>query len=180
MKQSFECANMEIDNSYISAIAFTKAMDYNATINLKAVMGEMYDKYDYFIIYYNSFGCWNAVTSYTAGAAVGLNATAMWTLGMKGLNWMNSTYNGISNEIAYFPDRFTLPINGYGGYNSSIQSGIVFRKPDNPFVNINIVPYLVRTGASCNAVNTGNGGYDINYSFSIYGLYEDEHKKKYN
>lgn len=172
MKQSFECANLEFDYNYASGSAFTQSMTYSTQIDLIQVLGPMYNKYDYFIIYFNSIGTWCAVTSYSAGTAVSLNATAMWTLGVSGLSWYNVNYNGNPNNLAFFPDRFTLPINNYSGYNSGIQSGLVFRK-SNPIVNLSISPYLVRTGSSANAVNTANGGYDINLSFTIYGLYDD-------
>ncbi len=174
MKQSFECANLEFDYNFSSAIAFTQSLDYTRTLNLRLLLGDMYHKYDTFIIYFNSIGAWTTFTSYSAGTVGSLNSTAVWTLGFSGLIWVNNSFNGsLNNSLAYFPDRFTLPINGFLGYNSSIQSGLVFRKSSSEVVNITVSPYLIRSGFSGSAVGTGAGQFDINMSFTIYGLYED-------
>jgi hypothetical protein len=90
---------------------------------------------------------------------------------MSGLNWINNSYNGNINTIAYFPNRFTMPINNaYTNTNATSNNGICFRKPDNPYLTLSIVPYLTRQGGSALATGAINGGWDINYSFTIFGL----------
>jgi hypothetical protein len=175
MKISGECANFEVDTGNISyTAAFTNQdMTYNVNVNMRQVLGDLYDKYDKFIIVFNGISMWGGVTSYSTTTGIsGLGANTIWTLGMSGLNWINNSYNGNINTIAYFPNRFTMPIsNNYASTNATSNNGVCFRKPDNPFLTLIIAPYLTRQGGIALANQTGTtGGWDINYSFTIFGL----------
>lgn len=178
MRLSGECANFEIDTGLNVIVgAFTdQPIAYNVNVNMRQVLGDMFDRYDKFLMVFNSIGMWGGLTSYTT-AATGTTLftnTAVWTLGVSGLDWQNSTYNGTISNVAYFPNRFTMPItSNYTASNSSTSNGVVFRRPDNPFVTLSASPYLTRQGGPALAnmtTTTGNNGWDINYSFTIYGL----------
>jgi len=175
MRLSGECANFEIDTGSVTyANAFTnESMTYNVTIDLRVALGDMYDRYDIFLIVFNGISMYGNVTSYSTTTGVtGLNATAVWTLGMSGLNWANNTFNGNLNPIAYFPNRYTMPITGaYTTTNAVSNNGICFRKTGSSVVNLSLVPYLTRQGGAGLANGNANGGWDINYNFTIFGLH---------
>lgn len=174
MKLSGECANFEVDTGNVAyAAAFTNVdMTYNLNVDMKQVLGDLYNKYDKFMIVFNGISMWGGVTTYSTNNGItGLTASTVWTLGMTGLNWINNSYNGNVNSIAYFPNRFTMPItNAYALTNSTSSNGICFRRPDNPYLTLSISPYLTRQGGIAYANNTAAGGWDINYSFTIFGL----------
>lgn len=174
MKLSGECANFEVDTGSISyATAFTNQdMSYTLNVDMRQVLGDLYQKYDKFLIIFNGISMWGGITSYATSTGItGLNASAVWTLGMSGLNWVNNSYNGNINNIAYFPNRYTMPISSaYTSTNATSNNGVCFRKPDNPYLTLTLTPYLTRQGGSALATNTASGGWDINYNFTIYGL----------
>lgn len=175
MKISGECANFEVDTGSISYnTAFSNQdMTFTLNVNMKQVLGELYEKYKKFMIVFNGISMWGGVTSYSTTTGLSnLNATTVWTLGMTGLQWINNSYNGQINAIGYFPNRFTMPIsNGYVANNATSNNGICFDKPASHQVTLTIAPYLTRQGGVALANQTGStGGWDINYSFTIFGL----------
>jgi len=175
MKVSGECASLDLD---VGSRGATTQIDLSMSFNvdMRQLLGDMYEKYDHFLIIFNSIGGWSNATSYsTTSGTTGIAATATWTLGMTGLDWEATTYNGLISNLAYFPTRFTLPVGGYGSVNFVNNSGVCFRKPLNPYVTLTIAPYLTRGNSSGIAVvAAGNTAQvDFNYSFSIYGLYDD-------
>ena len=176
MKLSGECANFEVDTgSVISTVAYNNTdMTYILNVDMRQVLGDLYHKYDKFIIVFNGISMWSSATGYTTSTVTtGITAGTVWTLGMTGLNWVNNSFNGNINTIGYFPNRFTMPLgNAYASTNATSNNGICFRKPDNPFVSLSISPYLTRQGGIALATGTLNTGWDINYSFSIFGLTE--------
>lgn len=175
MKISGECANVDLDTGARGSA--TTTYEFNTlsfSVDMRQVLGDMYDKYEHFEIIFNGIGGWANATSWTAGGITNIANTATWTLGMSGLDWEASTYNGQLSNLVYFPNRFTLPTGGYGATNFSTNNGIMFRKPTSPFVTLNITPYLTRGGQPAIAVvTTGTASIDFNFSFSIYGLYDD-------
>jgi hypothetical protein len=175
MRLSGECANFEFETGQVSILAnVTYPFVVSNTVNMRTVLGDMYDKYNKFYIVFNSLGGFsgNANLSYTTSGATSQNAL-VWTLGMSGdLRFLSNTVNGQLSTIGYFPMRFTLPVNGYNFLNGAITNGIVFEKPSNDIGTINISPYLIRGGAPANLVCTANTTYDFNFSFTIYGLSE--------
>jgi len=176
MKISGECANMDLD---IGTLSGTPTIDLSSilfNVDLKRMMGDMYDKYDKFMIIFNNVGGWSNATSYsTATGTIGLTATALWSIGMTGLDWISNSYNGQESTLAFFPNKVVLPVANYANNNfSNYGNGVCFRKPMNPNVVLNITPYLTRSGSSAIAVvASGTVQIDLNYSFTIYGLYDD-------
>lgn len=176
MKLSGESANYEVE---------TGSLNFNAnelfpfivtnTVNMRVLMGDMmFNKYKKFYIVFNSFGGFNSANTNTyTTLGAGSQNSLVWTLGMSGdLRFISNTVNGQPSNIGYFPMRFTLPINGYGFLNSPLTNGVVFEKPANDTVTINISPYLIRNGTIANYGGTTVGNIDFNFSFTIYGLEE--------
>ncbi len=130
------------------------------------VLGDMYHKYKYFKIVLNSYCGW------TSGAVTySINTVYM---NMTGLDFVNTTFNGQLSNIAKFPNQFNLPSNGSSGVNfSNDDSGIVFRRPDSPIVNLKITFLNPR-----NIISTASTviSPSLNFNFTIYGLYEEDEK----
>lgn len=171
MKLSGESANFELDKGLVSS-GLTIPFLINETIDLRIVLGDMYDKYDKYVIIFNSIGGWTNANSWaTSLGASAINQTGSWSLGMEGLPWNNSTSNSNMTSMALFPNKFNLPIVGYGTQNATYSNGISFRKPANSIVTLTYAPYLTRTGGYAIAVATsGVVSIDFNLSFTIYGL----------
>jgi hypothetical protein len=66
MKISGECANFEVDTGSITyAAAFTNQdMTYNVNVDMRQVLGDLYNKYNKFIIVFNGISMWGGVTGY--------------------------------------------------------------------------------------------------------------------
>jgi hypothetical protein len=143
-------------------------MDYK--IDLKAVLGSMFYKYDKFRIEFNSFDGWCNFPNWT-----NLPNNAVWKLGISGLNFTNNTNNFISDSMAFFPIRFGMPTNGYLYVNNSFNAnGIVFEKPSNGKATITLSIYNCRFNAVVAGIyTTSNNTLNAEFSFTIYGLYDD-------
>jgi hypothetical protein len=189
MKLSGESANLEFDTGTLT-IQATQSLELfiEQTINLRRSLGDMFDKYDEFLMVFNSIGSSaNSTTanSYTGGTSSNQNNTAIWTTGMSGdLQFRNNTINGSISSIAYFPPRYNLPVatvaNGSNILlNFPVNNGIVFLKPSNDIVRIKIAPYLVRGGGIGSVVaGAADLTFDANLSFTVFGLMKDEVIKK--
>lgn len=177
MKISGECANLDLDTTSLSGLVNLDLSSFSVDVDLRQVLGIMYDKYDKFMIIFNGAGGWTNASSYSStSGTTNLTATTVWSLGMSGLNWAFNSYNGTLSNVAFFPSKLTLPIAGYGNTNfPNFRNGIVFRKPTgNSKVTLKIVPYLTRgSGTAIAVVASGTVQFDFNYSFSIYGLSEE-------
>ncbi|MFY7886952.1 MAG: hypothetical protein ACOVOV_19120 [Dolichospermum sp.] len=172
MKLSAESANLEFDtfNQTINA-GQSIPLQISQQVNWRTVLGDMYDKYDNFLIVFNSFGGFTGTNMTYNGSAA--SNTNVWTAGITSdIQFLGNTVNAQLSSIAYFPTRFALPSgNGYSLVNSTINNGIVFQKPYNSTSQINVSVYQVRNGTQCLlGVSTGSSTYDYNFSFSIYGL----------
>ncbi len=181
MKISGECANFEIDSGSIVLPADT-SIPFVITnkVNMRSVLGDMYNKYKKFYIQLNSLsGFATSAVGYTAISppTVPSGQTGLvWTLGMSGdLRFLSNTVNGQPSSIGYFGLRFTLPVNGYATTNAPATGyGIVFELPPNESVTINLTPYQVRGGTAAILGVVGvTGIFDFNFNFSIYGLSEE-------
>ena len=184
MKISGECANLELDCVINPPGGSTQQSDITVTynINFRQLLGDMYGRYDEFMIVFDGIGGWSNATSYNTTNSVltpsgypaisGVNATGSWSLGMIGLDWKYYSYNGNLSNIGLFPNKFNLGVSGYTTTNfGTTNQGLVFRKPQNGNIQLTISPYLTRTQGTCVAVTTGaNIMVDFNYNFSIYGL----------
>lgn len=171
MRLSGETANLEFDSGNVSFLQNTPtSVDLTTTLNLRTALGDMYNKYNKFLMVLNSFGGFaGSVVTYT-----GQGSPVTATVGITGdIPFLSNSLNGQISTVAYFPLRFILPNNGYTSTNSTIQNGIVFQKPANEVATVTLTPYLVRGGAIA-LINSANSNslYDFNYSFTIYGLSE--------
>jgi hypothetical protein len=174
MRLSSESANLEFDtlNQTITA-GQSIPLQISQQVNWRTVLGEMYDKYNNFLIVFNSFGGWTGANMTYNGSAA--SNALIWTVGMTSdIQFLGNTVNGQLSNIAYFPTRFNLPsANGYNLVNSPLNNGIVFQKPYNSTSQLNVSVYQIRNGIQCLlGVSTGASTYDYNFSFSIYGLSE--------
>lgn len=178
MKLSGETANVEFDTGVITiAASGTYPLFLTQTVNMRTMLGDMFDKYEKFLMVFNGIGATatGGGLTYNAGTIVGQGNSVTWTLGMFGdLQFISNSVNGQLSNIAYFPTRFTLPVNGSTITNSSNNAGITFAKPKNDVVTLTMAPYLIRGGGAGIAVSpAGNPTtIDVNFNFTVYGLSE--------
>ena len=162
MKQSNECANIELDYSVTSSAAIPTSNSFS--INLQTALGDMYYKYKKFKIVLNGFGGYTTITTYTAGAVTGLTGTAIYSLGISGLDFIYNTNNGSSSTLAYFPGRYNLPASATNGgwlavNTNDVTNGIVFNRPSSPYVTLNLGFYNIRN----NILASGTAGAGLIY-----------------
>ncbi len=176
MKISGECANLDLDTGTLVGNTNLDISIMSFNVDLKRMLGDMYDKYDKFIIIFNSMGGWSNASSYsTASGTSGLTGVALWSIGMTGLDWVSNSYNGQDTSLAFFPNKVLLPVANYANNNfPNFRNGVCFRKPMNPNVILTLGPYLTRGGSTAIAVATGTVQVDFNFSFSIFGLSEEK------
>jgi hypothetical protein len=177
MRLSAESANLEFDSFPVNFSAGqTYNVGFNGDVNWRTVLGDMYNKYDYFYIVFNSFGGFSSTNNmtYTAGSVTGIS-TGAWQMAISGdIQFVSNSGNGQLTNIGIFPDLFPLPQNGNLFTNSPINNGIIFRKPLNSISRITIAPYFLLNNQPAVAVlSTGSGQIDVNYSFVIYGMIKE-------
>ncbi|MFY7883383.1 MAG: hypothetical protein ACOVOV_00920 [Dolichospermum sp.] len=161
---------MNIESSTL-VLRTANATTINATrttatwrINLRACLGNLYNKYNRFKICLTSWGTGVAVNGFTSD-----DVTTF--VSMSGLQWENQTYdvvtNGLTQNAAISSLRFTN--NGVALENFTGEVGQVFRKPnfDELQVTINIQKI---SGAALPALAYPQ----CCYVFSIYGVPDDE------
>lgn len=175
MRLSAETANLEFD-TFVRPIQLGVPfpLEFNDDINWRTVLGDMYDKYDYFYIVYNSFGGFSGNMTYSAGSITGITAAGLWSMTITGdLQFVSNSFNGQLTNVGIFPDLTTLPANGYYFLNSTINNGIIFRKPLNSTSRVVITPYFMLNNEPALAIAVGGATQiDFNMSFTIYGLEE--------
>lgn len=161
---NLESANLILRTSSVTTASGDK--DTNRTnitwrnINMKAVLGTLYNKYSRYKICLTSIG--NANTTAIANVA-----DRVLTVNMKGLQWENQTYdtsNKTNTDTVIISTAFFNNSNGFS-INYTGEIGWVFQKPFSENVDINIFLNRVSDGGTPN----------INYNesvfcFSIYGI----------
>jgi hypothetical protein len=177
MRLSAESANLEFDSFPVNFSApTTYNVGFNGDVNWRTVLGDMYNKYDYFYIVFNSFGGFSSTNNmtYTAGSITGIS-TGAWQMAISGdIQFVSNSGNGQLTNVGIFPDLFPLPQNGNFFTNSPNNNGIIFRKPLNSISRITIQPYFLLNNQPAVAVlSSGSGQIDVNYSFVIYGMEKD-------
>jgi hypothetical protein len=177
MRLSAESANLEFDSLPVFFSAGTSYnVGFNGDVNWRTVLGDMYNKYDYFYIAFNSFAGFSSSGSmtYNAGSITGITGGA-WSMAISGdIQFVSNSDNGQLTNVGIFPDLFTLPVNGSSSLNSPINNGIIFRKPLNSTSRITIAPYfLINNQPAVAVLSTGSAQIDINYSFVIYGMIKE-------
>jgi hypothetical protein len=109
-------------------------------VNMRNVLGELYDKYDKFVISLVSVFIQNSAT---------LNGARPLLIQMGGLNWINSSYNQAQQSNGYWTDLCCLLI-GTGGSATGgslydkLSVSYVFRKGD-PNVRIEFRYFQLNT-----------------------------------
>lgn len=177
MKLSAESANLEFETFPVNfSVGQTVNVGFNGDVNWRTVLGDMYNKYDYFYIVFNSFGGFSSTNTmtYNAGSVTGITSGA-WSMAISGdIQFVSNSGNGQLTNVGIFPDLFQLPVNGSIFTNSTINNGIIFRKPLNSISRITIAPYfLLNNQPAVAVVSTGSAQVDFNYSFVIYGMEKD-------
>lgn len=176
MRLSAETANLEFDtlNQTINS-GDAIPLQVSQEVEWRTLLGDMYDRYNKFLIVFNSFGGYTGANMQYTGSG-GSIQTLVWTCGITSdIQFLSNTVNGQVSNIAYFPTRFTLPaVNNYSLINSTVNNGIVFQKPYNSRSQLTVSVYAVRNGTQCilGVSGAGSSTYDYNFSFSIYGLSE--------
>ena len=171
MKQSSESANFILDHLQYNMPIGT-AIEATQTVNMNTVLGDMYTKYKYFKIVLNCINSWGSAQS---GNATYSPANTV-SLGVTGLDFVNTTFDGLQTNMARFPGSFALPNNGSGNVSNFPfeTTGVVFRRPNNPN-QVNLKLSLINP-RNTNPVTVSNviASYSALYFFTIYGLYEDD------
>lgn len=168
MKRSDECATMTLNYDILGATT-NGDLTGNFTLNLRKVLGNMYDKYDYFTIVLTSVGGYNDLSATTSNGT-SLNTSAVYMLGLQGLVFpMNTTIANNNSSLGIFPGRFAITWSTYLNVNlTNSSNGLVFIKPQQNNVTISIPLICVRTMASTNGTTATQ--FSLNYTFNIYGL----------
>lgn len=187
MSKSSEYANLVLDTGYLTLpqASGTITMLQTFKIDLKQVLGDIYNQFDTFAICLNSYAIYSQYSSYASGTTVdpvvNLTSNTVVKVGMTGLNWISSTLNGAKSNLCLFPNAFaigggqTLPDGGgYGQASFKNPNCIMFSKPPQPNVTLTVGLYNVNKNGIVRAGNsTGEVRLQINYNFSIFGIYDD-------
>ncbi len=161
--------NLESANLILrtSSVAVGTNKDSNRTnitwtnINMKSVLGTLYDKYKRFKICLTSVGNVNSATiSSTADRVMALN--------MKGLQWVNQAYDQSKNCNTDTVVISTLIYNSAAGFsvNYTGEIGWIFEKPTSTNININLYITRVSDGTTPSTINYNESV----YCFTIYGV----------
>jgi len=183
MSKSLECANMILDTGYQTSPQTTSISTVRTfNVNLRQILGDMYDQYETFAICLNSVTLYSQISTYNAlqpsVGSFGLTATAK--VGMSGLNWISSTTNGANTTLSLFPGSFEIGggvvanDGGYGIANFKNPNCIMFSKPPQDNVSLTVGLYQTRGGGFIRAGNSaGETRLQLNYNFSIFGIYDE-------
>ena len=173
MRLSGETANFQLDIQLLALANTVTPMFGDQVINLRTILGDMYYRYNKFYIVFNSTNSWTpGVVTYQSGTFTGITNQICWFLGITGLPFINNTLDGRITNTAYFPTSFALALAGYIPTNFSTNNGIIFNKPQNDIVTINVAPYYTRNLTTGSALSTGNNVLWFSFNFTIYGLEE--------
>jgi hypothetical protein len=132
-----------------------------SNINLKALLGSMYNKYSKFKICLTSYGNYN-------GNAIAVNTDRYLQVYFSGFNWINQGYmysvNGNTNSAMIT----TIDVAGTAGrsINYSSDVGNVFYMNNQSSVDLTITFARISDNVLNNAQNYGNSV----FAFVIYGI----------
>jgi len=182
MSKSKESATMILDTGYNTAVSgITINTEFTYEIDLRKVLGDMYDKYDRFAICLNSIINYARISSYATTPPQPTNPTAgssaVALIGMRGLQWVSNSLNSDTGEIALFPNAFVLgggaPTGDGAWGNGEFKNPncIMFNKPTNSNVSLVVGLYNPRGQAMYRGGNSaGEVRLQLNYNFSIFGI----------
>lgn len=183
MSKSLECATMIIDTGYNTVPLGGGSISsvYTFNVDLRQILGDMYDKYDFFgiclnsVVNYAKISSYNLIPPQAPNPTFGSNGSAL--VGMTGLNWLHNTLNGIDSTLGLFPNAFQIGGGGatgdgaWGTGEFKYANVIMFSKPNNPYTTLTVGLYSARNSAF---IRYGNSSQDVrqqlNYNFSIFGI----------
>jgi hypothetical protein len=160
-----ECATLCLTTYSGNSNPLNTSCTWN-NINLRTILGPMYDKYDVFVLELNS------VTHSQANAALGAtDDDRMILIEISGLPLINNTFNCISNHntnaTIIAPFFFVQNETNYQIYSNS--SKVTFGKnSDLVNITINLLDYYFSTPLS------GHSYPNIVYLFNIFGIPKEE------
>jgi hypothetical protein len=121
----------EVDNTFGFITANSQVITWK-NVNMSAVMGDLYDKYDRFNLILSSVNVTN-----TGSIAASGNCT----ISLRGLYFCNQTYNtrskGNTNEAFVGSQSYILP-SASAGQTSSVSAGTVTFRKGNDDTNVNL------------------------------------------
>jgi hypothetical protein len=173
---------MILDTGYLtSSIGASISTVRTLRVNLRQILGDMFDKYDTFLICLNSVVNYAQISSYNTIPNVGsVSSTLPVKVGMSGFHWVSSTLNGSSESLCFFPNSFviggasTASDGGFGVGNFKNPNCIMFKKPPEPTVELTVGLYSARQNGFVRGGNTsGESRIQLNYNFSIFGITEE-------
>lgn len=163
---NLESANLILRTSSV-AVGSDKNTDRTIVtwrnINMKVVLGTLYNKYNRFKICFTSYG--NANTSAIANVS-----DRILNVNMRGFNWTNRAYDGTtsSNDNSVIMGAATfVTLNGFS-LNFTGEIGWMFEKPPSDNVDLTIFINRVSDGTIPAGINYGESV----FCFSIYGIEE--------
>jgi hypothetical protein len=165
---NLESANLILRTSSVSTTSGDKNTDRtNITwrnINMRAVLGTLYNKYKRYKICLTSIGNVNVAT-------IANVADRVLNVNMKGFNWVNQTYdtsNKTNTDTVILSTAFFNSANGFS-INYTGEIGCVFQIPVSENVDINIFLNRVSDGT----IPTGINYNESVFCFSIYGVVDE-------
>lgn len=184
MNRSGECANFHMQTTFKIPINTNTAIPVLPTykMDMRDVLGSMYNKYDKFLLILNSISYQNASSdgvsspitfTYIGNGDGPVGNNTITTIGISGLNLFSNTNN--IQSIGIFPNKHKLSTNNGPNYdNFTSSNGITFMK-SQPAITIQMQFYDISYFANpIGAKNTSATDDNIYYSFSftIYGLFD--------
>ena len=182
MSKSSEYATLVLDTGYLTQASGSITSLQTFNVNLKQLLGDMYDEYDTFAICLNSCALYSQISTYNTGdpEVVSLGSSTPVRVGMSGLNWLSSTMNGNKSTLLFFPNAFAIGggisanDGGYGQAFFNNPKYIMFSKPAEPNVTLTVALYVMRKNLPMRAANSaGEIRLEINYNFSIFGIIQE-------
>lgn len=130
-------------------------------INMRVLLGQMYEKYDSFKICLTSVG--NTNTTNIANVS-----DRVMCLNMSGLQWMNQTYDVATKTNKDYVVISTLIFQSTTGFSQNYtgEIGWVFTKPLQDTIDINLYLTRVSDGSVASGINYGESV----FCFSVYGI----------
>lgn len=182
----FNSANVILTNSIFAPINTTVTSEFTKTINLRQVIGPAYDECDDFAICVNSISMMNLLSVLSLDGNARTSTTPL-LLGIKGLPFVRN--RPINKTLALFPNYIyatgnpttTSTAGRVSNFSYPEQNPIIFKKPAQPIIDINIGFYSYLNGYA-NPIGFTNTTADLSvshvYCLTIFGIKKNLHKIK--
>jgi hypothetical protein len=143
-------------------------------INLRMLLGDMYDKYDNFNLVLNSMGCdddrlYNSGTNTYTNTAGSDESDRIVTVNVSGLNWLNATYDSATNNMSSSTTIATYRF--YETFSKDYHNSIAtFTKYGSDRCNITIDLKTIVLDELPDTIVPENAFPYMTFLFSIYGI----------